>query len=94
MGASEAGNGREPPEAKRATSSSKVRMYCWQDLLELEATDQIPTAWRKKFRSDAYGACVARSSMVVLDIFQLKGISLAAAVGLALQVLDPQGVWM
>eukprot|EP00198_Chlamydomonas_reinhardtii_P014415 XP_001703752.1 predicted protein [Chlamydomonas reinhardtii] len=29
--------------------------------------------------------------MVVLDIFQLKGISLAAAVGLALQVLDPQG---
>ncbi|BDA44452.1 hypothetical protein COCOBI_05-6360 [Coccomyxa sp. Obi] len=54
------GNGRETPQQRAsATASKKVRMAAWDDLLTLEANEQIPPPWHMRYRSDPYGNVVA-----------------------------------
>ena len=76
--ANKGGNMRETAAfRKSATGSEKVRRACWSALLDIEATQRIPSKYQDKWRVDPWGNVVSihASAMSSVCGFQVDHVS-------------------
>ena len=76
--ANKGGNMRETAAFRKgATGSEKVRRACWSALLDIEATQRIPSKYQDKWRVDPWGNVVSihASAMSSVCGFQVDHVS-------------------